>query len=139
MARKFKKNPSMTMVYVPGFGRLMGDTIIEGDQYARFAPAILVEVAEADVPKPVVPPPLPPPSAPAPEPVAEVVAPALAEIDSSMMGPEVPLSQSQGTLTVEDVWDEQPPVTPEESVVVDLGAQAPKAKDDSSSRRSRKK
>lgn len=125
MARKFKKNPSMTMVYVPGFGRLMGDTIIEGDQYARFAPAILVEVAEADLPKVPAPPlaavevpaplPLPPPPPPPPAPASTPP-----EVDSSQ-------AQSQGTLTVEDVWDS--PVTPEASVVVDLGAQSVKTPD----------
>jgi hypothetical protein len=99
MARKFKKNPSMTMVYVPGFGRLMGDTIIEGDQYARFAPAILVEVAEADLPKPAA---LPPPPLAVPvvpdfvvDPVVEVVAPILVEVAEVV-------SPSQEPPTVED-------------------------------------
>jgi hypothetical protein len=49
MARKFKKNPSMTQVVLPGYGRLTSGEV-EGDQYARFVPSLLVEVTEEPVP-----------------------------------------------------------------------------------------
>lgn len=121
MPRYFKKNPSMTAVYVPGFGRLMGDTVIEGDQYARFVPSILVEVeAPAPVPAKAPPAPAPPPPAPAPAPAPAPEPPpadALSQTDGSL-GREVPLTQ--GTIDADDLWEAQPPVTPEATVVVDM-------------------
>jgi len=44
--RRFKKKPELTYVLIPGFGMVKGDMLLTGDQYAKFCPALLVEVLE---------------------------------------------------------------------------------------------
>jgi len=44
MARKFRKKPGLGMLSLPGMAGLGNDTIVEGDEYARFCPAVLEEV-----------------------------------------------------------------------------------------------
>ena len=92
MARRFKKNPSFNMVSLPGYGALYGDTVIEGDQYAKFCPALLTEVFEAPAPPP--PPPAPPPVPPSPpvvkaEPPAAKVTPEAARTKAATQTPAV--------------------------------------------------
>jgi hypothetical protein len=44
--RRFKKKPELGFVVIPGLGRVTGDTVLEGDQYAKFCPSLLVEVLD---------------------------------------------------------------------------------------------
>lgn len=46
---KYRKRAELGSVYVPGVGRVTDDRLLDGD-YARFVPALLVEVS--DVPAP---------------------------------------------------------------------------------------
>lgn len=74
MARRFRKKASISGVLsLPGLPGIGNDTIVEGDEYARFCPAVLEEVFDAPTapkPKPapklaeVKPPPPPPPPPP---------------------------------------------------------------------------
>ena len=73
--RRFKKKPELSFVVIPGLGRISDDRVLEGDQYAKFAPSILVEVLPAPAaplkepaPAVLIPPPPPPVTAPAPVP-----------------------------------------------------------------------
>lgn len=76
MARRFRKKAGLGIVALPGVGGLGNDTVVEGDEYARFCPAILEEIFEApSVSKPVF-----------PEPVQE----------------QAPSSSSEGSWTEED-------------------------------------
>ena len=68
MARRFKKKASISGVLsLPGLPGLGNDAIVEGDEYARFCPAVLEEVFDEAPEKPVAkkaaaaPPPPPPP------------------------------------------------------------------------------
>jgi hypothetical protein len=71
--RRWKANPTLSVVTIPGMGVLRRTQILEGDQFARFAalrPPLLVEILEpppAQVAAPS-PPPAPPPPAPVPPP-----------------------------------------------------------------------
>lgn len=47
MARKFRKKPGLGMLSLPGMAGLGNDTIVEGDEYARFCPAVLEEVFDS--------------------------------------------------------------------------------------------
>lgn len=42
---KFRKKSELGSVYVPGVGRVTDDRVLEGD-FARFVPALLVEVTD---------------------------------------------------------------------------------------------
>jgi hypothetical protein len=53
MPRRFRKNPDVQIVIVPGHGRVYDIDILEGDQYAQYAPHLLREIGVPD-PKPVV-------------------------------------------------------------------------------------
>lgn len=44
--RKFRKRPGLAMVHLPGHGRLVGQALVEGEQFAKFVPALLEEVFE---------------------------------------------------------------------------------------------
>ena len=44
MARRFRKKAGLGVVSLPGMPGLGNDTIVEGDEYARFCPAVLEEV-----------------------------------------------------------------------------------------------
>lgn len=44
MARRFKKKAGLGVVCLPGLPGIGNDTIVEGDEYARFCPAVLEEV-----------------------------------------------------------------------------------------------
>lgn len=73
MARRFKKKASISGVLsLPGLPGLGNDAIVEGDEYARFCPAVLEEVFDEAPEKPVAKKaaaaPLPPPPSPPPEP-----------------------------------------------------------------------
>jgi len=52
MARRFRKKAGVGVVLLPGLPGLGNDTAVEGDEYARFCPAILDEVFDAPA-KPV--------------------------------------------------------------------------------------
>jgi len=73
MARRFRKKAGLGALCLPGVGGIGNDSIVEGDEYARFCPAVLEEVFDEApvVPKPVAkkvaatPPPPPPPAPPA--------------------------------------------------------------------------
>jgi hypothetical protein len=72
MARRFKKKAGIPGVLsLPGLPGIGNDTVVEGDEYARFCPAVLEEVFdEAPAKKPAAkkaaaaPPPPPPPPEP---------------------------------------------------------------------------
>lgn len=76
--RRFKKKPELSFVVIPGVGRVSDDRVLEGDQFAKFAPSILVEVLPVPsaplkepapvVSRPVVLVPPPPPAVTAPRP-----------------------------------------------------------------------
>lgn len=53
MPRRFRKNPDVTIVIVPGHGRVYDVDILEGDRYAEYAPHLLREIGVPE-PKPVV-------------------------------------------------------------------------------------
>jgi len=66
MTRRFKKNPEVPIVIVPGHGRVHDVDVLEGDEYARYAPFLLREIdasAAASPTQPEAPP--EPPQAPA--------------------------------------------------------------------------
>lgn len=44
MPRRFRKNPEVQIVIVPGHGRVYDVDVLEGDQYAQYAPHLLWEV-----------------------------------------------------------------------------------------------
>ncbi len=50
--RRFRKNPHLSVVIVPGHGRVHDVDILEGDQYQHFAPHLLHEIGAVEV-KPV--------------------------------------------------------------------------------------
>jgi len=50
--RRFKKKPELTYVLIPGIGMVKGDAILTGDQYAKFCPALLVELPAESASKP---------------------------------------------------------------------------------------
>lgn len=63
MARRFRKKAGLGALCLPGVGGIGNDSIVEGDEYARFCPAVLEEVFDEAPSKPVakkVAPPLPP-------------------------------------------------------------------------------
>lgn len=70
--RKFIKKPDITFAVIPGVGRLAEGQVLEGDQYAKFVPSLLVELLSEPAAAPAVAPPAPertveappPPSAP---------------------------------------------------------------------------
>jgi hypothetical protein len=68
----FKKKAGLGVVSLPGLPGLGNDTIVEGDEYAKFCPAVLEEVFDAPakpVPKPAQKPaPATKPPAPLPQP-----------------------------------------------------------------------
>lgn len=72
--RKFTKKPELAFIVIPGIGRVADNRILEGDNLAKFAPSLLVEVLpneKAAPPAVIVPPPPPEPVKPiisAPEP-----------------------------------------------------------------------
>jgi hypothetical protein len=76
--RRFKLRPELRSAFIPGFGSAANNSVLEGDQFAKFVPALLVEVPEAAVVSP--PAVKAPPAAPAkalPVPLVEpVVSPA---------------------------------------------------------------
>lgn len=53
MPRRFRKNPEVTIVIVPGHGRVYDIDLLEGDHFAEYAPHLLWEVGVPE-PKPVV-------------------------------------------------------------------------------------
>jgi len=74
MARRFRKKAGLGAVCLPGLPGLGNDTIVEGDQYAKFFPAILEEVFDAPATKPAtqkVVVKVSPPAPPKPEPEEE--------------------------------------------------------------------
>lgn len=80
--KRFKKKPELSFVVIPGVGRVDGDRILEGDEFAKFCPSLLVElppqataVAPAEVPAPRKAPPPPPAPAPVAAPPEEPPAP----------------------------------------------------------------
>lgn len=50
VVRRFRKNPHLPVVIVPGHGRVHDVDILEGDQYQHFAPHLLHEIGVAEVP-----------------------------------------------------------------------------------------
>jgi hypothetical protein len=42
--RRFQKKPELTFAFIPGVGRLAAGQVLEGDQYVRFVPSLLVEL-----------------------------------------------------------------------------------------------
>lgn len=50
--RRFRKNPHLPVVIVPGHGRVHDVDILEGDQYQHFAPHLLHEIGAVEV-KPI--------------------------------------------------------------------------------------
>lgn len=50
--RRFRKNPHLPVVIVPGHGRVHDVDILEGDQYQHFSPHLLHEIGAVEV-KPV--------------------------------------------------------------------------------------
>lgn len=46
MARRFKRKEGLGAVSLPGVGGIGNDAVVEGDEYARFCPAVLDEVFE---------------------------------------------------------------------------------------------
>ena len=92
MARRFKKKAGLGIVSLPGVAGLGNDTIVEGDEYARFCPVILEEVFDevsASTPAPA-PKPTPKP-APAPAP-----APTPAPEDKAATSESVPAAEAEG-------------------------------------------
>lgn len=67
--RRFQKRPDVTFAIIPGVGRLDGQRILEGDQYAKFAPSLLVEIPAGPDAAPLT---EPKPTAPGPAPMREV-------------------------------------------------------------------
>lgn len=90
MARRFRKKPGLGIVSLPGLAGLGNDTIVEGDEYARFCPVILEEVFD-EVPVSA-PSPAPKP-APAPAP-----APSSASEDKVAAGESVPAAEGEEEL-----------------------------------------
>lgn len=75
MPRRFRKKAGLSgALSLPGMPGIGNDTIVEGDEYARFCPAVLEEVFDTSAPRPAVAPvvtaPVPEPE-PEPEPVPE--------------------------------------------------------------------
>lgn len=68
--RRFKKKPELAFAVIPGLGRISDDRVIEGDQFAKFAPSLLVEVLPAAVPVSAKSAPKPPPAVIVPPPPA---------------------------------------------------------------------
>lgn len=60
--RKFTLKPDLSFAVIPGTGRIVPKQVLEGEQYARFVPSLLVELLE----EPKAAPPVPPPPPPAP-------------------------------------------------------------------------
>jgi hypothetical protein len=48
--KKYKKNPFISVAFVPGIGHLPEGMILEGDEYAKYAPSVLVEIPDGVVP-----------------------------------------------------------------------------------------
>lgn len=44
--KKYKKNPFISVAFVPGVGHLPEGAILEGDQWAKYAPSVLVEIPD---------------------------------------------------------------------------------------------
>ena len=102
--RRFKKRADISVAFIPGYGRVGPNAVLEGDQWAKFCPALLVEVAAgAEAPKPapvtatppapeVIAPPAPEPvpaSASAPTPAVAVDAPKMsAAAEAGFPSPE---------------------------------------------------
>ena len=42
--RRFQKRPDVTFAFIPGVGRLGAGQVLEGDEYAKFSPSLLVEI-----------------------------------------------------------------------------------------------
>lgn len=90
MARRFRKKAGIGIVSLPGVAGLGNDTIVEGDEYARFCPVILEEVFdEVSAPAPA---PTPEP-APAPAPAP---APTPAPEDKAAADEPVPSAEAEG-------------------------------------------
>ena len=70
--RKFTLKPELSFAVIPGTGRVAPKQVLEGEQFARFVPSLLVELLEEPKAAAVVPPPAPkkvleaPPPPPAP-------------------------------------------------------------------------
>ena len=47
MGRRFRKKAGLGIISLPGLPGLGEDVIVEGDEYARFCPAVLEEVFDA--------------------------------------------------------------------------------------------
>lgn len=45
--RRFQKKPDVTFVFIPGVGRVAEGRVLEGDEFAKFVPSLLVEVPNA--------------------------------------------------------------------------------------------
>lgn len=109
MARKFRKKSDLVMIFLPGLGRVTHDEVIEGDQYAKYVPSLLVEVevadqAEAPSEAPVAQDPAPKdPDATKPSLEPAILA---AEERKRLVEPEVPLVVEPIALSVPDVEPE---------------------------------
>jgi len=46
--RRYTKKPGLAVCMIPGAGRVRDGQILEGDEFARYCPSVLVEVEEPD-------------------------------------------------------------------------------------------
>lgn len=53
MARKFKKNASLPILILPGYGRVHDVDVLEGEEFARFVPHYLYEITDPNAKYPV--------------------------------------------------------------------------------------
>jgi hypothetical protein len=124
--RRFQKKPELTLAVIPGVGRVAAGQVLEGDQYARFVPSLLVEIPALPTapPAPTAPPEVkappvlvPPPPEPSPVPKtmedAGFVSPEVlvAAVDAENKQTQVQIDQAVARL---DPVGEQTDVAPEE-------------------------
>ena len=50
--RRFVKKPEATFVVIPGVGRINEGRVLEGEDFAKFVPSLLVELLEEPAPAP---------------------------------------------------------------------------------------
>lgn len=50
MARRFRRKAGVHALVLPGHGLVGSETVLEGDDYAKFVPAFLVELLEEPAP-----------------------------------------------------------------------------------------
>jgi hypothetical protein len=117
--RRFQKKPDVTFAFIPGVGRVGAEQVLEGEQYARFVPSLLVELPALSTPAPAASAPVAPSPKVTPVVVVPPPAPSSAPKTAAEVGLVPPEAQADG---------ERADVAPADSPKEDLKKEDPKPK-----------